>query len=213
MAVHFLQGAGPDSNVVLVDGTDPVLVDTGTGENQDRLFAKISTVVKDRKVAKIVLSHRHYDHVGGADWMSTSLGAKLFAHPKDADALRKGDGWQTLSLMFGAPGVALNVVDLREGTMLSTGAHDMIVLHTPGHTEGSICLFEESSGILISGDTVFADGVGRWDLPSGDPEALKRSLTMLSKLKVTDLYPGHGPSVKGKGRQSIEGAMKYVGEF
>ncbi|MDD1771113.1 MAG: MBL fold metallo-hydrolase [Methanomassiliicoccales archaeon] len=213
MAIHFLPGSGADSNVVLVDGTDPILVDTGTGENQDRLLDRVGEAAKGRKVARIVLTHRHFDHVGGADAMSASLGAKLLAHPKDAEVLRKGDGWQTLSLMFGVPGVALDVADLKEGTRLSTGTHEMTVLHTPGHTEGSISLFEESSGILISGDTVFADGVGRWDLPSGDPEALKRSIGALSRLAVTDLYPGHGPSVKGKGRQSIEGAMRIMGEF
>ncbi|MGD1059971.1 MAG: MBL fold metallo-hydrolase [Methanomassiliicoccales archaeon] len=210
MVVHFMPGSGVDSNVVLVDGTDPILVDTGTGENQEKLLREIREATKGRKVARIILTHRHFDHVGGAARMSSSLGARLFAHPMDAAVLRNGDGWQTLSLMFGVPGVALDVVDLREGTNLSTGTHDLKVLHTPGHTQGSISLFEEASGILISGDTVFADGVGRWDLPSGDPEALRRSIRALGELEIKDIYPGHGPFVKGEGRKSIESAMSIL---
>jgi glyoxylase-like metal-dependent hydrolase (beta-lactamase superfamily II) len=198
--------------VVLVDGTEPIVVDTGAGENKDAILGSIGRLTKGHKVDRIVLTHRHYDHVGGADAMSAALGAKLYAHPIEAAILRDGDPWQTLSVMFGAPGVALDVADLKVGAKLSTGSHEFTVLHTPGHTSGSISLFEETSGILISGDTVFADGVGRWDLPSGDEEALKRSLVSLSGLEITDIYPGHGPCVKGKGMQSIKGAMRYLGE-
>jgi hydroxyacylglutathione hydrolase len=212
MAIHFLPGSGVDSNVVLVDGADPILVDTGTGENHERLLERVEEAAGGRKIARIILTHRHFDHAGGADAMRSALGARLFAHHDDAEALRQGDGWQTLSLMFGVPGMAIDVADLKEGTSLSTGAHHLKVLHTPGHTPGSISLFEERSGALISGDTVFADGVGRWDLPSGDPDALKRSIHMLSDLDVRDIYPGHGPCVKGEGHLSITNALKYLGE-
>jgi len=207
-----MPGSGADCNVVLIDGTNPVLVDTGMGANQDRLLKSIHGFAKGRKVSRIVLTHRHFDHVGGAGEMSRSLNAKLLAHPSDAAVLRQGDAWQTLSVMFGAQGEALDVTDIGAGATVDTGAHEFTVLHTPGHTPGSISLYEERTGILISGDTVFADGVGRWDLPSGDLDALKRSVKMLAGLKVNDLYPGHGPFVSGRGEDSINTAMRYLGE-
>jgi len=207
-----MPGSGPDSNVVLIDGTEPILVDTGMGGNQEKLLKQILGFTGGKKVARIVLTHRHFDHIGGAEGLSSSLGAKLFAHSADAEVLRNGDGWQTLSILFGVQGVALDVTDLDEGTVLDTGSHRFKILHTPGHTPGSISLHEEATGILISGDTVFADGVGRWDLPSGDPDALRESVRMLSGLNVKDLYPGHGPCVKGRGDESIRTAMQYLGE-
>ncbi|MCK4247341.1 MAG: MBL fold metallo-hydrolase, partial [Methanomicrobia archaeon] len=66
------------------------------------------------------------------------------------------------------------------------------VLHTPGHTDGSICLYDEAKKIMFSGDTFFIDGIGRTDLPSGNEEALKESLERLASLDIEKVYPGHG---------------------
>lgn len=212
MSVHCLPGTGIDCNVFLIDGTDPILVDTGTGENLESMLRKVSKRVPLRSIRRVVLTHCHFDHVGGADELVRRLDAELMAHAEDAEVLRKGDGQQTLSLMFGVPGCKLDVATLDEGTRLSTGTHEFQVLHTPGHTSGSICIFEESTGILISGDTVFAEGVGRWDFPSGDLEALRSSVTRLGRLNVKDVFPGHGPSVLGDGKRTIEEAIGYLGE-
>ncbi len=212
MAVHMLAGGGVDCNVYVVDGDDPVLVDAGMGMNTPRLLAAITRLLPDGGPKRVILTHRHYDHTGGAGEVAHALGAKLFAHPEDAEGLRQGDEWKTMSIMFGAEGTALEVEDLKEGSVIDTGTHRFEVLHTPGHTPGSICLYEEVSGALISGDTVFADGVGRWDMPGGNLEALKRSILRLSKLNIKDVYPGHGPIAKGSAKRALESAARYVGE-
>ncbi|MBN2517601.1 MAG: MBL fold metallo-hydrolase, partial [Candidatus Altiarchaeota archaeon] len=86
---------------------------------------------------------------------------------------------------------------LEHEELLDFGGVELQVLLTPGHTPGSICLYNEEEKILISGDTVFAQGFGRYDLVGGDREQLKRSLKELSKLEIKELYPGHGPSARG----------------
>ena len=82
--------------------------------------------------------------------------------------------------------------DLREGDVLDTGSRRFSVLETPGHTEGSICLYDEASGTLISGDTLFLGGYGRTDFMGGSFDAMLASLVRLSKLDIRELFPGHG---------------------
>ncbi|HTY46261.1 MAG TPA: MBL fold metallo-hydrolase [Methanomassiliicoccales archaeon] len=212
MAIHMLPGIGVDCNVYVIDGHDPVLIDAGMGDNTPRLLAAIARILPNGGPKRVVLTHSHYDHTGGAAEVARALGAELFVHPDDAEGLRQGDSWKTMSIMFGVDGTALEVTDLVEGSVVDTGNHRFEVLHTPGHTPGSICLFEESSGALISGDTVFADGVGRWDLPGGNLDALKDSILRLSRLNIKDVYPGHGPIAKGSAKRALQSAARYVGE-
>jgi glyoxylase-like metal-dependent hydrolase (beta-lactamase superfamily II) len=84
-------------------------------------------------------------------------------------------------------------VDLAEGGEIRFGALRLTVLHTPGHTEGSVCLYDPDAGLLFSGDTLFAGGWGRVDLPGGDPQAMADSLARLSVLPdAVGVFPGHG---------------------
>ena len=80
MAVHMLPGVGYDCNIFVITGSRPLIVDAGTGEHHARTVDKIRKIIGDRKVQGIVLTHRHYDHVGGAAALSRDLGAPLFAH-------------------------------------------------------------------------------------------------------------------------------------
>jgi glyoxylase-like metal-dependent hydrolase (beta-lactamase superfamily II) len=85
------------------------------------------------------------------------------------------------------------------------------VLHTPGHTQGSICLFAEKDRALISGDTVFTDGAfGRYDFPGSSKEMLARSLDRISLLDVEGLYPGHGEPVDAGGNRHIRAAVQLM---
>jgi len=212
MSIHMLSGAGVDCNIFLVTGDDPILVDTGTGGNLDAVLEGIAKHIEPKRINRIVLTHRHFDHVGGAGALKEALGARVFIHELDASPLRDGDGWGTLARVFGAPGEVVEVATLKEGDELETGSHRFVVKHTPGHTVGSICLYEKETATLISGDTVFADGVGRWDLPTGDLRQLVDSLQKLNRLEVINLYPGHGPANLGQARRSLETAQTYVGE-
>lgn len=212
MAIHFLPGKGYDCNLFLIEGREPILVDTGTGGNPVETMKFISSKVPAETVRTIILTHRHYDHVGGAGFLAQELGAKVFIHEDDAEVVSNGDGWGTLSTMFGKPMDAVDVVPVREGFTFTTGDCRFKVLHTPGHSSGSICLHDESSGDLISGDTVFVGGVGRWDLPSGDYDLLVRSIKALQGLQVKSIYPGHGPCGIGNGTEQIAQALSYLGE-
>jgi glyoxylase-like metal-dependent hydrolase (beta-lactamase superfamily II) len=86
------------------------------------------------------------------------------------------------------------------------------VLHTPGHSPGSICLFDPKAKILISGDTVFSDGVGRIDLPGGSEADMEKSLERISQLKVEKILPGHGEPILKGADKAIKSIMTSVDE-
>lgn len=212
MAVHMLPGSGYDSNVFIVTGTKPVVVDAGTGENHSRTVERIRKVIGSNKVQAILLTHRHFDHVGGAAALARDLDAPLFAHQDDAEVIREGSSKGTEALMFQHRMEAASVQNLIGGETFSTGEHDLQVIHTPGHTAGGISLYDREHKILLSGDTVFAGGVGRWDLATGNQGALAASVRSLLALEPVDLYPGHGPCVIGDARLHIRDALRYLGE-
>jgi len=160
---------------------------------------------KEIAVSLIVLTHGHLDHTAAIHdlldaWKGNPPGIAI--HPLDARYLgAKGEeANRELFDAIGASGFFLNywkkipepALLLNDGDFLpGTGFR---VLHTPGHSAGSICLHDVESAILISGDTLFRDGVGRADGPASDPRALELSLKRLSSLDPdTTVFPGHGP--------------------
>lgn len=189
------------------------MVDTGTGEQASRIIEKVKKAIGENKLEAIVLTHRHFDHVGGAAAFSRALGAPVFAHELDADPVREGSAKGTEAIMFRQRIEPVMVKPLRDGEIISTGDHELKVLHTPGHTLGGICLYDKNKKILLSGDTVFAGGVGRWDLSTGDRNMLAESVRTLMGLEVIDLYPGHGPCALGDGAEQIKDALRYLGEY
>ena len=196
----------------LVEGREPILVDAGTGEHSAETLRALAGITELPKLRTIILTHRHYDHVGGASQLAAKLGAEVYIHEKDAEVVRNGDGWGTLSTMFGKAMDAVDVIPISEGRMFSTGDHDLKVIHTPGHSIGSICLYDRETQELISGDTVFVGGVGRWDLPTGDLDALVSSIRALQSLDVRSIFPGHGPCAVGNGNEQIAQALNCLGE-
>ncbi len=212
MTIHFLPGKGPDCNIVLIGGDRPILVDTGMGGYNSHTLQWINKFVPLEKVDRIILTHCHFDHVGGAPEIMRRAQAKVYIHEEDAEPVSNGDGWGTLSSMFGESSEALDVERIADGDRFSTGAHAFEVIHTPGHTIGSICLFEKASGTLISGDTVFVGGVGRWDFPTGDFASLVASIKRLFELNPESIYPGHGPCADRNGKQHIKEDLNWIGE-
>ena len=115
----------------------------------------------------------------------------MLVHALDAERLRK-----PARPMF-MPELEVEAVEvsreLAEGDVVEVGGVTLVVMHTPGHTPGSLCLYSAEDGLLLSGDTLFAGSFGRYDLPGGDPAVLKQSLLRLAQLpKETRVLPGHG---------------------
>jgi len=139
----------------------------------------------------IVSSHRHWDHIGDNAAVMAATQARLAAHALDAPGIQA-------PVSSGAPfpiPPSVPAVELAEGGRVRFGAVELEVLHTPGHTAGSVCLLARSEGLLLSGDTLFAGGWGRVDLPGGSAEAMAASIARLAVLPdTTRVLPGHGPA-------------------
>jgi glyoxylase-like metal-dependent hydrolase (beta-lactamase superfamily II) len=138
----------------------------------------------------IVTTHGHWDHFGENAAVAGHTGAPIAVHALDAHRLTDP---QPLWAPFEIPS-CVPAVDLAEGGEIRFGEIRLTVFRTPGHTEGSVCLWSADEGLLFSGDTLFAGGWGRTDLPGGDPSALVESLARLASFDdpIRDL-PGHGP--------------------
>ncbi|MFC2174511.1 MBL fold metallo-hydrolase [archaeon] len=176
-SVFFIPGRGYDSNSILVVSDITFLVDTGTGENIEHLKKEVA----GHSIDAIVNTHCHFDHIGGNHFFD----CPVYIHTGDLSFLASGDPDHTASGMFGEKLPPSNPLPLPKDF------HGWSVLHTPGHTEGSVCLYKDS--VLISGDCLFADGVGRTDLPGGNEKQMQQSLAMLRGLDYSILLPGHGP--------------------
>jgi hydroxyacylglutathione hydrolase len=180
---------GPwETNAYLVwDGRSPdaLVVDPGMGAAQP-LMERASA--NGLRVHLIANSHGHIDHIFDDAPLVELSQAPLAIHPDDAERL---DGRNTYGFDV-QPVVASR--DLIEGEQVRIGELVFDVLHTPGHTEGSVCLYEERHALLISGDVLFAGSYGRTDLPGGDDEQMAASLARLAR-EIPDhvrVLPGHG---------------------
>ncbi len=168
-----------------------MLVDASLGAGQTYL-----PLIKEKALAVdcLIDTHGHWDHILDNSAFTES-GIPLWIHPEDEFLLGKE---QTRFMNLDIPWKVLTpAVRIREGDQIPLGHFSFFVLHTPGHSPGSLCLYEKSLKLLFSGDTLFAGTYGRTDLPGGNPKAMQQSLKRLAQLPAdVQVFPGHGEATR-----------------
>lgn len=188
MRIRRLTLGALDTNCWLVDDAKggSLLVVDPADEPQVILEA-----IGDMPVEAVVLTHGHFDHLGAVAEVLEVTGAPLLVHESDAPDITTaaGTGGAPFGFLTVSPPAERVLVD---GDTVVAGEVSLKVVHTPGHTPGSMCLYAE--GHLLTGDTVFAGSIGRTDFRGGDMAAMRRSIARLAELPDdTRIYPGHGP--------------------
>ena len=187
---------------ILADETRLRATVVDPGEDIEKILAVLKR--HHLTVEQIIITHAHIDHVGGAAQLKRLTGAPIYMNQKDLPLLKMMDvqaGW----LGVAAPEVAAPDVDASDLLALRIAEQPAQVMHTPGHTEGSICLHLPEPQLLLAGDTLFAGSIGRTDLPGGDRKKILRSLQerILTLPDSTRVVPGHGvPTTIGEERET-----------
>jgi hydroxyacylglutathione hydrolase len=170
---------------------DAIVIDPGDN------IPEIEQIVNKHQltVKAIVITHAHIDHIAGAEQLRKKTGAPVYLNRNDTELLA------TLALQahwigVETPGAVTIDTDAADGSTLRLGDSELHVLHTPGHTQGSISVYIPQHATLLAGDTLFRDSVGRTDLPGGNTRQLLSSIKtqVLTLPEETVVIPGHGPS-------------------
>jgi hydroxyacylglutathione hydrolase len=192
--IHKILPVGPlqcNCSIIGDETTHEAMV-IDPGDDIDDIIAIIDEY--KLQVKQIVITHAHIDHVGGAMKLRAKTGAPILLNQNDYALLKMLDV-QASWLGMKPPGNVEIESGLAHDETLRAGKLAASVLHTPGHTEGSVCLYFPAQKMLIAGDTLFARSIGRTDLPGGSFEKIMRSLQdrVLTLPDETTVIPGHGP--------------------
>jgi glyoxylase-like metal-dependent hydrolase (beta-lactamase superfamily II) len=206
--VHKVSGAAFDGNVYLILDQRPILVDAGMMAAPT--LRNIKKLIDPQKIEMIVLTHCHHDHSGAAPELKAATGARLLLSEKEVGAV--GDDLASVAYLFGQQAPQYEVDQtLKEGMVLDIGEWKLEVMETPGHSQGSLCLYEPRAKVLFSGDTVFPDGnIGRTDMYGGSTPDLVASIERLTALDVEIMYPGHMEITGRDVKRQIEMSLRFA---
>ncbi|MCS7118820.1 MAG: MBL fold metallo-hydrolase [Archaeoglobaceae archaeon] len=195
------------ANCYLLIDEKKAIIDVGG--DAEFILKAIKKYFEPKKLDYVFLTHSHYDHASAAGFFKGT--SRIAIHEEELGLMRMQSFSPILGLRFKFfdPDIVL-----KGGERFCLGETTLEVIHTPGHSPGSVCFYEPNRKWLFSGDTVFAHGnFGRYDLPGGDAMKLLKSIEMLSKLDVENLYPGHEDLVEGNARESILESLKIAKMF
>jgi len=177
---------------ILGDETSREAIVVDPGDDIARIMALLAR--HNLTVKQIVITHAHIDHIAGAHRLKQLTGAPILYNQNDLPLVKMMDvqaGW------LGMPTPTVHAPDdtLDDGKLITVTGITGSILHTPGHTEGSVCLYLPDQTLLLAGDTLFAGSVGRTDLPGGDTRKLLASIhdRLLTLPDEVTVIPGHGP--------------------
>ncbi len=198
-----------DSNIYIIKSENKtIVIDTGSGINET-IKKEVEKIINTDEVSIIINTHSHIDHCGGNYLFKR---AKIFIHEHDSNEMIKGTYYGTNKFLNIIRKYNPDVL-LKGNEKIDLGEYCFKIIHTPGHTKGSICIYEEEKKILFSGDLIFANGYfGRTDL-GGDEEEMKESLELISSFDIRYLYPGHGNIVEENAERHIRYALKNFYEI
>lgn len=194
--ICLIEGVGLSSNIYAIGENPITLIDTGAGSITNKITPKLKLLnLAPQNITQVIITHAHHDHVGGLVEILQTVTPKIMAHSADAKLIEEA--------------YSLDVFKLKDEDTITTEVALLKVIHTPGHTQGSIGLYSPERKLLLSGDTVFADGgFGRTDLETGDSEAMIKSLQHLTQFDVERLLPGHGDLVLQDAREHIKNSFE-----
>jgi len=185
--IQFLPKTLAQNCWILREKNAAIVIDPGC--NAERILE----ILRNReKIGAILLTHHHSDHIRGVAKLVAETNAPVFIHPADAEVVE--NGWRTVGKIRKTKNpVGIPTRAIADGEILRFGKFEVEIIHTPGHTRGSVCF--RIGGKIFSGDTLFRENVGRTDLAGGDAAELKMSLRKLLELPdETIVHPGHEES-------------------
>lgn len=210
MEVHKVNGGGPshEGNVYLIVDEVAVLIDAG--RDASAIIDNVEEVIDPREIEFIILTHCHHDHTAAAPALKAATGAKVLIG--EGEVCDLGDDVATGSYRYGEDPAEFGIDGtLEEGDIISLGEWALSVIGTPGHSPGSITLYEPKARALFSGDTLFPHGnIGRTRRSEEAVRDLVRSIERLASLDVLVLYPGHMEPTDDKVNEQIMASLAFA---
>jgi hydroxyacylglutathione hydrolase len=215
--IVFLRARWPSANSYLVTSDPPVLIDTGYCTDMARLAAALAEHgVAVRDLGLIINTHSHSDHIGGNSAVQEESGAPIAMHGYEGRPINQGDWWGTGLRYLGQEAPPFRVARyLEDGEVLPCGGVRLEVIHVPGHSSGSVALYERSQETLLVGDVFHADDVGWINAPIEGAIAVynaRRSIERLARLPIRCAYSGHGAAITNPAA-SAEAALRRIDAF